>query len=131
MQTATPPSRTVRLEIEVPIGPAAELARRCLMESLEHALFGPPPLSPKDARDAAIKKALCGYSGAPSARAKALATDLARYLSIGWTRERDVAELTEPASELRRALHRIARHSDGRAICWRQILSIAEGHRGR
>jgi hypothetical protein len=131
MQVAPLPTRKIMIEVDLPIGPAAELARRCLMESLEYALFGPPPLSPKDARDAAIKEALACYVGAPSKCAKDLATDLARYIAAGWTRERDLAELPEPASELRRTLHRIARHSDGHAICWRQILSIAEGHRGR
>jgi hypothetical protein len=92
----------------------------------------PPRLDPLDARDEAIRDALgLLYTGKASRRAKDLAKDLSDYLSNGWARERQLEELEPPASEPRRAWHKIVRLNSGRGLSWLQILHVGEGHRGR
>ncbi len=78
-------------------------------------------------RDDAIRNALATHYGAMSRRAAAetLARDLARYVSGGWLRERELSELPAGASELRRALHQLAKLNDGASIRWRRIFDIA------
>lgn len=85
-----------------------------------------------DKRDAAIRDALGSfYTGLPpSTAAKALERDFCAYLSGGWLRERVILELAPAADAKRRALHRIARLSDGGSLGWRQIVNINEGARG-
>jgi hypothetical protein len=83
-------------------------------------------------RDAAVRAALTSYGDMPpSAAAKRFACDLARYRVGGYWHECNVAELPEPASDLRRAMHRFLRRNNGKTLAWRQLLGIGEGRRGR
>ena len=77
-------------------------------------------------REAAVVDALDQYSGSPSGRAKALATDLRSYAGNGWRRERVLITLAADAPEKRRAWHRLLRSRNGEPIGWRQILNVAE-----
>jgi hypothetical protein len=77
-------------------------------------------------REAAVVDALDQYSGSPSGRAKALATDLRSYAGNGWLRERVLITLAADAPEKRRAWHRLLRSRNGEPIGWRQILNVAE-----
>lgn len=73
----------------------------------------------------AIVAAFKLYDGAHTARAKALETDLQKYLGAAWSRERDLECLPASASPKRRALHRIARSRDGEGLKFRRIFDIA------
>lgn len=77
-------------------------------------------------REAAVVDALDQYSGSPSGRAKALATDLRSYTGNGWRRERVLVSLAADAPPKRRAWHRLLRSRHGEPIGWRQILNIFE-----
>jgi hypothetical protein len=85
-------------------------------------------IDPKGQRDEAIRRAAALIGGsAPSARAKQLAMELQRYLTIGWLRERHLASSPADASPLHRELHRIARLTGGDGLGWRRLLAIIEG----
>ena len=81
-----------------------------------------------NARDAAIRKALAGFSemGTTSA-ARELATRLRRYLATAaWASDQHEPCPANPAHEL---LHRIALANEGGALGWRQIMRVAAGER--
>jgi hypothetical protein len=83
-------------------------------------------VDPRGQRDEAVRRAaaLIGHA-APSARAKALASELQRYASGRWLHERVLPSPVD-ASPLRRELHRILRCNGGDTIGWRRLLEIVE-----
>jgi hypothetical protein len=84
-------------------------------------------IDPKGQRDEAIRAAAALIGGsAPSAKAKALAMELQRYISTAWFRERHLASSPADASPLRRELHRIARLTGGDGLGWRRLVEIIE-----
>lgn len=81
-----------------------------------------------NARDAAIRKALAGFSemGTTSA-AREVETRLRRYLATAaWASDQHEPCPANPAHEL---LHRIALANEGGALGWRQIMRVAAGER--
>ncbi len=73
-------------------------------------------------RDTAIRQAAACFPGSPSGRAKALARDYAAYLATAWLRNNTLERPPEPCSAKRFCLHRVARLTNGRLLCWRTIL---------
>jgi hypothetical protein len=62
-----------------------------------------------------------------TARAKALARDLANYISSpAWHRDREFARLPEDIALLRRSMHAIARLNLGETLGWRQIVNVID-----
>ena len=81
-------------------------------------------------RDASIREGLAllsDLSRCPAARH--LEQELQRYLATTWRMDQR-AGLLPDASPLRRAVYRIACSSDGKPVGWRQMLNVADGHRG-
>jgi hypothetical protein len=106
-------------------GEELDLAARCALLDLIDATEQQPPQNRLDARDAAIRAAGRLYAGPKSTIARKLSRDWSKYLALGWRLE---SALPDTASELRRALHSIARLT-GRddSLGARQILRILEG----
>lgn len=77
----------------------------------------------KEERRRALVEMAGLYDGSRSARAKAIADDLDRYVSGAWPRDRD-GGLRPNASERRRLLYRITRANRGGSFSWRSIIDI-------
>jgi hypothetical protein len=107
-------ARLARIEASLSAEDAA------LVRSLAEAV------DPRGQRDEAVRRAaaLIGHA-APSARAKALASELQRYASGRWPHERVLPSPVD-ASPLRRDLHRILHCNGGDTIGWRRLLEIVE-----
>ena len=76
-------------------------------------------------RDESIREARQFFPGKPTPAAAALAKALVSYLATGWRREKESGP-GQNASELRKALYRIARLNAGEVLSARHIARIFE-----
>jgi hypothetical protein len=88
-----------------------------------------PPRSNAELRRVAVRTAMAQYHGAPTRRAKELEAKFRNYLASGWRLERDLETLPEPRSVGRALLHRLARITGGRSLCWHTIYDVATQQR--
>jgi hypothetical protein len=105
--------------IAAALPPADAALLRQLIESTE------PRQTRVRRRDEAIRATVAEhFPGRPCQAAKALASAWAAYAASGWRSERNLAALPESAAPRHAALHAITRLNDGRAMAWRNIVTI-------